>query len=30
MPDNFLQGFAPTETRQLADDLRATCYTRTS
>ncbi|MFL6207286.1 MAG: dihydrofolate reductase [Pyrinomonadaceae bacterium] len=28
MPEDFLQGFAPTETRQLAADLRATCYTR--
>ena len=30
MPADFLRGFAPTETRQLADDLRATFYTRTA
>jgi dihydrofolate reductase len=28
MPADFLQGFTPTETRQLADDLRATFYAR--
>jgi dihydrofolate reductase len=29
MPADFLQGFAPTETRQLADDLRVIFYNRT-
>ena len=30
MPADFLQGFTPTETRPLADDLRATLYVRQS
>lgn len=30
MPADFLQGFAPTETRQLADDLCVTFYDRNS
>ncbi|HEX8178359.1 MAG TPA: dihydrofolate reductase [Pyrinomonadaceae bacterium] len=29
MPADFLQNFAPTETRQLADDLHVTFYDRT-
>jgi dihydrofolate reductase len=30
MPADFLQGFAPTETHSLADDLRVTFYARTA
>jgi dihydrofolate reductase len=30
MPADFLRGFTPTETRQLADDLRVAFYERTS